>query len=112
MLIPGLAFVFGTFQQAKALKASYDVKADFQRFDPDYRKKIASRKDRLERLQKTLYSKSLHGSSACSREVYVEAQWLAHYTCDYAAIDQQLDRLEGLAKDPGSSMDEKVQAED
>jgi hypothetical protein len=85
---------------------------EFVKFDPKYRANIAERKDLLRSLQQELFAKASHGSSACSREIYVEAQWLTYYTCDYKAIDAQIERLKQVVQNPGTAKDEKIQAPD
>lgn len=88
-------------REAKKSVFGYSARADFLRFDPAYRTRIAVCKTRLDGLQEELARQTRAGrKTPCSRQILAEARWLTYYTADYSRIERTLDRLAAMLKEP------------
>ena len=67
---------------------------DFLAFDPEYDSNRALREARLDELEARLFEAQAAGNAiACSNQIFIEAQWLLHYTADWPRLDRRLDDL-------------------
>lgn len=89
----------------------YDPSPDFLAFKSDYRTRIGRYKDEIELLRQEMFRQAGAGrKTPCSREIFVEAQWLIHYTADFARIENRLQALRDMLKRPADPVDSKEQS--
>lgn len=89
----------------------YDPAPDFLAFTPQYRTRINRYKDEIERLRLEMFRQAGAGrKTPCAREIFVEAQWLIHYTADFARIEKRLQALRDLLKQPADPADAHEQS--
>jgi len=100
--------------QTRAEKQSvfgYDPTPDFRKFDPQYRDKINKYKDELEVLRQEMFRKASAGrKTPCSRQIYVEVNWLIHNTAQYNRIEERLRALKTMLAQPSEPNDAKEQS--
>jgi len=82
----------------------YDPTPDFIAFDSQYRHKHAKYADELRELQLELARQSANGRvTPCSRQIFLEARWLAFYSAQWERTERRLRELRELlarAADP------------
>jgi hypothetical protein len=89
----------------------YNSSADFRAFDPQYRTKINKYKDELEQLRQEMFRQASAGrKTPCCRQIFVEANWLIHYTARYDRIEQRLRDLKAMLAQPKDPADSKEQS--
>ena len=72
------------------------IARDFARYDPNYEKNKAARRQMLADMARRLFAFEAQGRNmACARQIFVEAKWLVGYTADWRRVDR---RLKDLAK--------------
>jgi len=89
----------------------YDSAPDFRKFDPQYRDKVNKYKDELEVLRQDMFRKASAGrKTPCSRQIYVEVNWLIHNTAQYDRIRERLQALKTMLAQPTEPSDAKEQS--
>jgi hypothetical protein len=89
----------------------YDPGPDFIAHDPQYRNRINRYKDELEQLRQEMFRQAKAGrKTPCARQIFVEANWLVHYTADYDRIAKRLEDLRTMLKQPADPADTKRQS--
>jgi hypothetical protein len=83
------------------------IDRQFLAFDRDYRAQHDVREGRLKSLKEQI--EQTPGGLACSREIMIEAEWLLHYTADWATLDAQLARLQAsLTQEQGAAHEQSA----
>ena len=73
--------------------------------------KINKYKDEIEQLRQEMFRQAKSGrKTPCARQIYVEAQWLIHYTADFDRIEKRLQALRDLLKQPADPPEAKRQS--
>lgn len=89
----------------------YDPSPDFVAFAPEYRSRINVYKDEIDRLRQEMFRQASAGRKThCAREVFVEAQWLIHYTADFSRIEKRQQALRDILNQPTDPVDAKEQS--
>lgn len=104
----------GTAPQSRSEKwgvFGYDPAPDFRKFDPHYRDRINKYKDELESLRQEMFRMASKGrKTTCSRQIYVEVNWLIHYTAQYERIEERLKALKVMLAQPSEPKEAKEQS--
>lgn len=104
ILLPALLLALPAV--AADLSPVVDTRAEFPKFDPDYRARMAPLRWRGEALAAAVHAEEAAGRPArCAAQVLTELRWRINNTADYAAVAADADRLEALLKNPDRAPD-------
>jgi hypothetical protein len=106
------ASVTSVDRQASRNVFGYDPTPDFITFDPDYRQKHHRYVEELQALQRELARQARNGrATPCSRQIFLEARWLAYYTAHWDRIERRLHDLQETLQRPADPPEAREQVE-
>jgi hypothetical protein len=111
-----LALALATLLAAPAAAAELppvvDTRAEYPKFDPAYRARLAPLRRRGDALADAVHAEEAAGRPArCAAQVLTELRWRTNNTADYGAIAADADRLEALLKSPDRAPDHQDPAD-
>jgi len=90
----------------------YDPTPEFIKFDPEYPQKHRKYTQQLRELQLDLARQTSKGrATPCSRQIFLEARWLVHYSAHWDRIERRLNDLSEMLNRPADPVDAREQVE-
>ena len=87
-----------------------NVRAEFSKFDPDYKARIAPWRKQVEALQKAVFGLEAAGQpSQCAAQALAQLSWRTSNTADYRAIEADAARAADFVAHPGPATGPETQ---